>query len=193
MNANWQKICCCCCCRCWITACAEKWFREASAHSMGSMLVHRWTSKDPVSCNPRWRRDIGTTDDHVSSNDVFHGRKLATTAEPSILWHQLREMKSCRLRALSSECCLDFIGQSIDEISHYSSLRHCLPSSKWRVRQCAGRNSRPIAKLRYPSEPPFDVESKLCTHLIAAQPTRELMPDFTSILALPKLEKFDSA
>ncbi len=39
------------------------------------------------------------------------------------------------------------------------------------------------------SEPPFDVESKLCTHMIVAQPKRELQPDFTSILALPKLEK----
>ncbi len=60
-----------------------------------------------------------------------------------------------------NECCLDFIGQSIHEISHFSSVRHCLRPSKWRVRRFEGRNSRPIAKLRYPFEPPFDAESKL--------------------------------
>ncbi len=63
---------------------------------------------------------------------------------------------------VSYECCLDFIGQSnIYEISQSASLGHCLRPSKWHVRRSAGRNSRPIAKLRYPSEPPFDAESNL--------------------------------
>ncbi len=104
-----------------------------------------------------------------------HGRTVDPMA--SVTRH-----KNCKLRALSNECCLDFIGQSIDEISHFSPLRHCLRPSKW-------HDSRPIAKFRYPSEPLFDAESKLCTHLIVAQPTRELQPDFTSILPFPKLEK----
>ncbi len=71
------------------------------------------------------------------SNDVYYGKKLATTAEPLILWYQLRNMGNFKLRVLSNEFCLDFIGQIIDEISHYSSLRHCLWPSKWRVRRSA--------------------------------------------------------
>ncbi len=35
----------------------------------------------------------------------------------------------------------------------------------------------------------FDAESKWCIHLIVAQPTRVLCPEFSSILPLPKLEK----
>ncbi len=97
--------------------------------------------------------------------------------------------KECKSRALSNECCLDFIGQSIYEISHFASLRHCLRPSKWRVRRPAGRNFQPYDKLRYSSETPFDAESKLCTHLIEAQLTIELQPDFTSVAPLPKLEK----
>ncbi len=103
----------------------------------------------------------------------------------SVTWHE-----NCKLRAVSNEYCLDFIGPSIDEISHFSSLRHCLRLSKWRVWRSVGRNSRPIATLRYQSEPPFDAESKLCTHLIVAQPPREPQPDFTSTVALPNLEEF---
>ncbi len=69
----------------------------------------------------------------------------------------------------------------IDEISPFSSLRRCLRPPKWCVTRSGGRNSRPITKLRYPSETPVDTESK--------QPTRELQLDFTWILPLPKLEK----
>ncbi len=116
-------------------------------------------------------------------------RKLATMAEPLILWHQLRDMKNCKLRFLSNECCLDFKGQSIDEVSRFSLLRHCHWPSKGRIRQPAGRNFRPYDKLRYSSEPPFDALSKLCTLMIVAQPARELQPDFTSILSMLKLEK----
>ncbi len=126
------------------------------------------------------------------SNDVYFGTKLATTAEPLIPWHQLRDIKNWKLRALSNKCCLDLIGQSICEVSHFSSLRHCLQPSKWHVIQSTGSNSRPIAKLIYPSEPPFDAESNRCTHLIVTQATRELQPDFTSILSLPKFWKADS-
>ncbi len=89
----------------------------------------------------------------IQSNDVYYETKLATTAEPLILWYQSRNIKNCQLRALSNECCPDFIGQNIDEISHFSSLRHYLRSSKWHVGRSAGGNSRPIAKLRCPSEP----------------------------------------
>ncbi len=118
---------------------------------------------------------------------------MTTTAEPLIFWHQLRLTKNCKMRVLSNECCLDFIGHCIDEISPFSSLRHCLRPSKWRLRRFAGLSSRPIAQLRYPSGPPFDVESKSCTHLIVAQPTREMQPDFTSIPPLPKLEKLTAS
>ncbi len=52
----------------------------------------------------------------------------------------LSGMKNCKLRALFNECCLDFIGQSIYEISHFASLRHCLQPSKWCDRRSAGRN-----------------------------------------------------
>ncbi len=121
----------------------------------------------------------------LPSNDVYYGTKLATTAEPSILWHQLRDIRNFKLRALSNECCFDFIGQSIYERSHFASLR----PSKWRVTRPAGRNFRPYAKWRYSSEPSFEAESKLCTHWILAQPARGQQFDFTSILPLPKLEK----
>ncbi len=46
-----------------------------------------------------------------------------------------------------------------------------------------------MATFRYPSEPPYDAESKLCTHLLVVQPTRELQHDFTLIMSLPKLAK----
>ncbi len=72
---------------------------------------------------------------------------------------------------------------------YFAPLRHCLRPSKWRVRRSAGRNCRLYGKLRYSSEPPLDAESKLCTHVIVAQPARELQPDFTSIPPLPKLEQ----
>ncbi len=36
--------------------------------------------------------------------DVYYGTKFATTAEPLILWHLLRDMKHCKLEALSNEC-----------------------------------------------------------------------------------------
>ncbi len=101
---------------------------------------------------------------------------------------QLRNMKNCKLQALSTECRFGFIGQGLDEINPFSSLRYCLWPSKWHVRRSTGHDSRSIAKLRYPSEPSFDAESKFCTHLIVAQPTRELQPDFTSILSLRKLK-----
>ncbi len=108
----------------------------------------------------------------MKSNDVYYGTMLATTAETLVLWHQLRDMKTCKVRALSNECCLDFIGQIIDERSHFSLVRHCLRPSEWRVRRSAGSDSRPIAKWRYPSELPSDAKSKLCTHLIVTQPTK---------------------
>ncbi len=101
----------------------------------------------------------------------------------------VNEQKNCKLRALSNEYCLDFIGQSINEIIHLAPFRHCLRPSKWRVRRPAGRHFRPYDKLSYSSELPLDVESKLCTHLIVAQRTSELQPDFTSIPPLPQLEK----
>ncbi len=50
-------------------------------------------------------------------------------------------------------------------------------------------NFRTYDKLRHSAEPPVHAESKLYTHLIVAQPTRELQPDFTSIPPLPQLEK----
>ncbi len=76
------------------------------------------------------------------------------------------------------------------KISHFSSLRHCLRHSKWRVRWSVGRNFRPFSKFRYWFEPRFDAEWKMCTHLFVAQPTRELHFDFTSIQPLSKLEQF---
>ncbi len=97
--------------------------------------------------------------------------------------------KNCKLQALSNECCLDFIGQSINEVIHLASFRHCLRLSKWRVRRPAGCNFRLNDKLRYSSEPPFDAESKLYTYWIVAQLTSELQPDFTSIPPLSQLEK----
>ncbi len=36
------------------------------------------------------------------SYDTNYGRKLATTAEPLIWWHQWRGMKNCKLRAISN-------------------------------------------------------------------------------------------
>ncbi len=54
----------------------------------------------------RKRRGKGT---ESHSND-YYGTKLATTAEPLILWHELRDIKNCKLQAFSIECCLDFIG-----------------------------------------------------------------------------------
>ncbi len=99
------------------------------------------------------------------------------------------DTKNCKLRALSNECCLDFVGQSINEIIHLALFRHCLRPSKSRVARPAGRNFRPYDKLRYSSEPPFHAESKLYTHLIVAQLTSELQPDFTSIPPLPQFEK----
>ncbi len=125
----------------------------------------------------------------VKPNDVYYVTKLATTTEPFVLWHHLRDITNLKMRVLSNECCLNSIGQYIDEISPFSSLRQCLRPSKWRDRRFAGRNSRPIAKLSYLFELPFDAESKLYTHLIVAQPTRALQPDFTSILPSTKLEK----
>ncbi len=73
--------------------------------------------------------------------------------------------KNWKLRALSNKCGHDFIGQSVDEISHFSLLRHCLRPSKWRVRRSTGRNFRSIDKLKHPFEPHFNAESKVCTHL----------------------------
>ncbi len=49
----------------------------------------------------------------IPSNDVYYGTDLATTAEPLIRWYQLRDIKKLKLQALSNECCIDFIGQSI--------------------------------------------------------------------------------
>ncbi len=66
-------------------------------------------------------------------------------------------------------------------MSQFSSLRHYLRPLKWRVRLSAGSTFRPSAKLRYSFEPQINAESTLCAHTIAAQPTRELQPDFTSI------------
>ncbi len=80
-------------------------------------------------------------------------------------------MKKFKLCALSTECCLEFIGQRIDAISHFSSLLHHLRPSKWRVRWSVGRI---FAKLRHSSEPHFEALSKVCINLIKAQPTREL-------------------
>ncbi len=99
--------------------------------------------------------------------------------------------RSCQPRpnGWSDECFLGFIGQSIYEVSHFSSLSHCLRPSKWRAGRSTGRNSRPYAKLRYLSEPPLVSYPKLCTYLILTQPPRELQSNFTSILPLPKLKK----
>ncbi len=99
------------------------------------------------------------------------------------------DTKNCKLRALSNECWSDFIGQSIKEIILPALFRHCLRPSKWRGRRPAGRNFRPYDKLMDSSEPPFDAESKLCTHFIVAQLTSELQPDFTSIPPLLQFEK----
>ncbi len=123
------------------------------------------------------------------SYDVYYRTKVPTTAKPSIQWQQLMDTKNCKLRVLSNECCLDFIRQSINEIIHLASFRHCLRPSKWRVGRPAGRNFQPYDKLRYSSEPPFDVESEWHTHLIVAQRTSELQPDFTSVSPLSQLEK----
>ncbi len=125
----------------------------------------------------------------LQSNDVYYRTKVPTTAKHLIRWQQLMDTKNCKLRALSNECCLDFIGQSINEIIHRALFRHCLQPSKWRVRRPAGRNFRPYDQLRYSSEPPFHAEFKLYTHLIVAQRTSELQPDFTSIPSLPQLDK----
>ncbi len=125
----------------------------------------------------------------MPSNDVYYRTNLPTTAKPSIQWQQLMDTKNCKLRALSNECCFDFIGKSINEIIHLALFRHCLRPSKSRVRRPARRNFQPYDKLRYSSEPPFHAESKLYTHLIVAQRTRELQPDFTSIPPLTKLGK----
>ncbi len=116
------------------------------------------------------------------SNDVYYRTFLATTVEPLIRWRQLCNIKHCKLQVLSNKCCLDFIGQSINEIIHLASFRHCLRPSKW-------RNVQPYDKLIYSSEPSFDAESKLYTQFIVAQRTRELHPDFTSIPPLPQFEK----
>ncbi len=74
-------------------------------------------------------------------------------------------------------------------MTHLALFRHCLRPSNWRARRPAGRNFQSYDRLRYSSEPPFDVESKLYTHLIVTQRTSELQPDFTSIPPLPQLEK----
>ncbi len=79
--------------------------------------------------------------------DVYYGTKWATTSEQLILWHQLHDIKNCKLRALSNEYCLDFIEQSIDEINHFSSLKYYPRHSKWRVIRSAGRNFWAIAKI----------------------------------------------
>ncbi len=64
------------------------------------------------------------------SHYTYYSTKLAGTAKPLILWNHLRDMKSWKLRVLSNERCLDFIGQSIDGVSPFSSLRHYLRPSK---------------------------------------------------------------
>ncbi len=97
-------------------------------------------------------------------------------------------MRHKKLRALSNERCLDFIGQSINELIHHALFRHCLRPSKPGVARPAGRNFRPYDKLRYLSEPSIHAESKLYTHLIVAQLTSELQPDVTSIPPLSQLE-----
>ncbi len=99
------------------------------------------------------------------------------------------DTKNCKLRALSNECCFDFIGQSINEIIHLALFRHCLRPSKSRVARPAGRTFQPYDRLRYSAEPPFDAESKLYTHFTLAQRTSELQPDFTSIRPLLQFEK----
>ncbi len=43
------------------------------------------------------------------SKDGYCGTKLATKAEQLILWHQLHGIENCKLRALSSKCCLGFV------------------------------------------------------------------------------------
>ncbi len=102
---------------------------------------------------------------------------------------QAHDMKNHKLRSLSNERCLQFIGHSIDEISHFSSFRHYLRPLELRVRRTVGRNYRPSVKLSYPSESPCVTDSESYTNLIVAQSTRELQPDFLPILPLPKLEK----
>ncbi len=118
----------------------------------------------------------------LKSNDVYYGTKLATTAEPLILWHHICDVKNCKLRVLSNKCYLDFTGQSIDDVSKFLSLR----PSEWRVRRPARRNFR--LHVMYSFELPFNVKSKLRIHLMEAQPARELQSDFTSILPSTKLE-----
>ncbi len=89
------------------------------------------------------------------SHDVYYRTILTTSIQPLIRWHQFCDIKNYKLRAVSNECCLGFIGQSFYEISHFTSLRYCLRPSKWRVRRPAGRNCRPYDNLRYSSETPF--------------------------------------
>ncbi len=102
------------------------------------------------------------------------------------------DTKNCKLRALSNECCIDFIGQSIKEIIHLALFRHCLRTSKGRVRWPAGRNFRPYDTLSYSCEPPSHAESNLYTHLLVAQPTNMHEPDFKTLTPLPQLEKLIS-
>ncbi len=132
------------------------------------------------------RVDIGKTwkgewHSMKQSYDVYYGTNLAITVDPLIRWHQLRDIKKNKLRAPSDACCLGVIGQSIYEISHFASLRHCLRLSKWRVRRPVGRNLQPYDKLRYSSEPPCHTLSEICAHWIVAQPTKGPQPDLTSI------------
>ncbi len=54
---------------------------------------------------------------HAARRNSYHVyNKELTTAEPLIRLQRLRDMKSCKLRAISNEHRPDFAGQSINEI-----------------------------------------------------------------------------
>ncbi len=63
------------------------------------------------------------------------------------------------------------------------------PAPKTSCQAVCKEHFSPFSVLKYSPEPPFDAESKLSFYLIVAQPTKELQPDFTSILSFPKLQK----
>ncbi len=85
------------------------------------------------------------------SNYVHYRPKLTATAEPLIKWHNLNRIWNCKLWVLSNECSLDWIRQCINEINHFSALRHWFQHAKWRDRRAARCKYRPLDKLRCPS------------------------------------------
>ncbi len=141
----------------------------------------------------KWTENMWNSLQSERSNNVYYGTKLATTVEPLILSHQLRDVKNCKLRVLSNECCLNFKGQSIDGISQFSSLRHCLRPSKWCVRRSSGCNSRHIAKLRYPSEPHFRCRIQIMHSFDRSAINKRTTAWFCVDSVIAKVGKIDSA